>query len=581
MKYSWILLLTIVALCLPGLWLDAQEIKTNETTQTPQLNLEEQQLQAFVESFVRRAARIEREGSLAEWSAYITGKKEDYDKKAEMTNQLDMLYADKDDYASLLRLRDSGKIHDADIKRQLIILLNEYGARQIKPELLKLLSEKDAEVQRVFNTYRGLIDGKEVIEGDIYDILITSKDRELRKKAWEAQKGAGKKVQPLLLELIKLRNEAAKSLGFDNYYVMAIQFDDQNVAELTAIFDKLYEATEAAFSKNKVQMDHILAQRYGIKESELRPWDYPNPFFQDTPGIFVAADLDKYFKGKNLEHITATFYESAGLPIKQVLAQSDLYPKAGKSEHAFCFNIDRGNDIRVLANLHDDEDSCATLLHELGHAVYDQYMDNKMNWLFRQPAHIFTTEASAMMFGRLTKNPGWLIHMVAVPKEEAEAMRAALQQSLALQQLVFCRWTEVMFHFEQELYKNPEQDLNKLWWDMVEKYQKLTRPENRNEPDWASKTHFATAPVYYHNYMLGELMASQVMHYLGCKIMGDSKNWAALDFVNKPETGKWLRDNIYSPGTKYRWSDLLLKATGESLNPQYFAEQFIEGAEKK
>ena len=36
----------------------------------------------------------------------------------------------------------------------------------------------------------------------------------------------------------------------------------------------------------------------------------------------------------------------------------------------------------------------------------------------------------------------------------------------------------------------------------------LCQPERSAEPDWASKPHFVIAPVYYHNYMLGELFAS-------------------------------------------------------------------------
>ena len=36
---------------------------------------------------------------------------------------------------------------------------------------------------------------------------------------------------------------------------------------------------------------------------------------------------------------------------------------------------------------------------------------------------------------------------------------------------MFARWALVMLHFEKALYANPEQDLNKLWWDIVERYQ--------------------------------------------------------------------------------------------------------------
>ena len=56
--------------------------------------------------------------------------------------------------------------------------------------------------------------------------------------------------------------------------------------------------------------------------------------------------------------------------------------------------------------------------------------------------------------------------------------------------------------------------MNRLWWDLVEKYQEIKRPEGRDEPDYASKYHLIVAPVYYHNYMLGEMFASQVHHAL-------------------------------------------------------------------
>ncbi len=73
-----------------------------------------------------------------------------------------------------------------------------------------------------------------------------------------------------------------------------------------------------------------------------------------------------------------------------------------------------------------------------------------------------------------------------------------------------------MFRFEKELYRDPNQDLNKLWWDLVEKYQGLKRPEGALSPDYASKIHIVSAPCYYHNYMMGELFACQV-HEALCK----------------------------------------------------------------
>ncbi len=59
-----------------------------------------------------------------------------------------------------------------------------------------------------------------------------------------------------------------------------------------------------------------------------------------------------------------------------------------------------------------------TILHELGHAVYDRYKDMKEPWLLREPAHPFTTEAVAMFFGRLSRNADWMQKMLDLSDEE-------------------------------------------------------------------------------------------------------------------------------------------------------------------
>ena len=43
------------------------------------------------------------------------------------------------------------------------------------------------------------------------------------------------------------------------------------------------------------------------------------------------------------------------LPIDDVLARSDLYEKPKKSPHAFCTDIDREGDVRVLGNIVPNE----------------------------------------------------------------------------------------------------------------------------------------------------------------------------------------------------------------------------------
>jgi hypothetical protein len=45
-----------------------------------------------------------------------------------------------------------------------------------------------------------------------------------------------------------------------------------------------------------------------------------------------------------------------------------------------------------------------------------------------------------------------------------------------------------MYRFEKAMYENPDQDLNQLWWNIVEKYQMMKEPEGRDMPDWLQRS---------------------------------------------------------------------------------------------
>jgi peptidyl-dipeptidase A len=109
--------------------------------------------------------------------------------------------------------------------------------------------------------------------------------------------------------------------------------------------------------------------------------------------------------------------------------------------------------------------------------------------------------------------------MLELSDEQRMEIEKVSSMYAQLKQLIFARWDMVMYNFEKQLYADPEQDLNSLWWRMVEKYQLVKRPQDRNEPDWAAKIHFTIAPCYYHNYLLGELLASQLHHHIVGKIL--------------------------------------------------------------
>jgi peptidyl-dipeptidase A len=215
-----------------------------------------------------------------------------------------------------------------------------------------------------------------------------------------------------------------------------------------------------------------------------------------------------------------------------------------------------------------------TMLHEFGHANYSYYHSKDLPWSLKTAAHIFTTEAVAMFFGRLSTNPDWIQAMTGIKDKDKESIRLTCSKQEQFRQLVFSRFVQVMYRFEKSMYANPDQDLNKLWWDLVEKYQLIKRPENRNLPDWATKIHIATSPCYYHNYLLGELLASQFRYTL-IKELG-SKNPDQESFVGNPKMGKFFVNKVFAPGARYKWNDMIERATGEKLTPKYYAMQYVK-----
>jgi peptidyl-dipeptidase A len=353
---------------------------------------------------------------------------------------------------------------------------------------------------------------------------------------------------------------------------MSLALGEQDEKEILAIFDELKKFTDEPFKKVKGEIDAELSKRYGADPSKMYPWFYQDPFFQEAPSV-GEVDLNKFYKGKDIVELSRKFYSTIGLSVDDILKNSDLYPRKGKYQHAFCTDIDRLGDVRTMQNVKDDYYWMGTMLHELGHGVYSKNIDRTLPFLLRSEAHTFTTEAIAMLMERQASNVEWIGTMVGIDAKEKESVRKTVKANLRMKVLLFSRWSQVMIRFEQSMYRNPDQNLNKLWWDLVEEYQLVKRPEGRNEPDWAAKIHLAQYPAYYHNYTLGELTASQLLNYITTNTFKGERD---MSFVGKSEIGKYLQEKVFAPGMKYRWDEFVKQATGEPLSSKFFVQEFVE-----
>ncbi|MFQ5603997.1 MAG: M2 family metallopeptidase [bacterium] len=527
----------------------------------------------FLSEYEAKVIDLSKEQALAYFEATISGAEQDYKRSADLEFQLSKIYASKEDFVKLSTLKQSNAISNPLLKRQLEVLYNAYLSKQIDEDKLKQMIDFQSELEKKYNTFRAEIDGKKLTDNEIEDLLKNSTDSAQLKKAWLASKKIGEVVAADVLKLVKMRNEAAQELGFDNYHTMQLSLSEQDPEEIESLFNELDTLTRDSFAEVKSDVDNYLAARYQIPKEQLKPWHYQNRFFQEAPRIY-PVDLDKLFQNKDVVEITKSYYASLGLPIDDLIAKSDLFEKEGKYQHAYCIDIDKQGDVRVVCNVKPNYNWMNTMLHEFGHAVYDKFNHRNLPWVLREPAHTFTTEAIAMLFGRFASNPAWLRDVLGVSESEIQSLADASLKSLRLEQLVFSRWAQVMYRFEKSMYENPQQDLNHLWWELVEKYQMVARPANRHAPDWAAKIHVALYPAYYHNYLMGELLASQLYYYIINHVL-EVDDSQPQSFAGKKSVGEYLVEEVFKPGKQFYWNDMIEKATGEKLTARYFARQFL------
>jgi peptidyl-dipeptidase A len=529
----------------------------------------EKRMEQFISSYEKKIIPLYREMTLASWNANISGSDTDWALSEKASFDLAKCYTDAKAFAELKELKESGEVKDPLLARQLDLLYNFYLEGQVDTSLIAEKIKMETAISKKYSNFRANYKGKALSDNQIEEILRNSTSSSDLKEAWEAHKAIGTLVAGDIIDLVRHRNMMAQKIGFSNYHEMSLKLSGQEPNEVTRIFDELENLTRDNFVQLKKDIDNYYSRRYKIKIEELRPWHYQNRFFQEAPEIY-PVDFDKYYEKQDPVRLAALFYDGIGLNVDNILAKSDLYEKPGKNQHAFCIDIDRAGDVRTLNNIKPDSYWMNTLLHELGHGVYSYHNDMTLPFVLRDAAHTFTTEAIANFFGRLATDPRWMLDMGLIDEEESKKITENSRKALRLQMLVFSRWAQVMYRFEKSLYENPEQDLNRLWWETVEKYQMLTTPEGRNMPDWASKIHIALYPCYYHNYLLGELLASQLNSYILKNITGGQT------FIGSKELGDWLKEKVFMPGARYYWNDMIEKATGEKLTAKYYAEQFVE-----
>lgn len=486
----------------------------------------------------------------AGWNFYTSSTPENLKAYEEVQDEITELFSNREVFDEFNSI-DRQKLPKHE-QKQLKDLLLSFEERLNSGELFKALEKKENEIAQKYNSYVPTIDGKEVTKVEISQILQTEKDPEIRQKAYEALIKGGDLIANDMVEFVKLRNEFAKSKGYDNFFEYKLKEGyDTDIEFLDKLISEVYSGAE---NKIKHYQDIDYSELKSIfKTTELQGYHY-GLLTDSTPDKAVNEILEY----SNIEEIAKKAYNDMGYDIDKLISDGkltlDLYPRKGKNTHGFSFGIEAGKDTRILANLRNDARSLDTLCHEMGHSMYDLGLSSSLPIVDKCPASSAFTEAIAMMMGDIQKKENILKGIV--PDNILEPFK----QSLAKDEANFISKSLLIIDFEREFYRNPNQNPAKLWRDLRIKYRNQNHAENN---EWATIPHYLSHPAYYQNYFRASLMKAQIYKHLK-SVLGN--------LTENSNTAKYLEENIFSKGASIEEYDLIKLLTGK----EFSAKDYIE-----
>jgi len=484
-------------------------------------------------------------------------------------------------------LKSDKQLDDLTARQLRKLLLSAAEAPGTIPDVVARRVELEAKQSGILDGYtfclqpKGNSCAKPISANDIDDILKKSRDLAERQRVWTVSKEIGRPLKPGLVELVKLRNQVAREMGYHSYFALKVADYGMTVDEMMKLLDDTLATTKPLYDGLHCWAKNQLATRYKRPAPRLIPAHWiGNRWAQSWPGLVEAASLDPFFKGASAESIvksSESFYVSLGFPKlpPSFWQRSDLYPvPAGvarkKNSHASAWHIDRAQDVRSLMSVLPNEQWFGTSHHELGHIYYFlAYSRPEVPFLLREGANRAFHEAIGELAKLASQQTPYLAKVGVLPAGKEPDPAGWLLQS-ALDSIVFLPWSAgTMSHFEHDLYESelPPAEWQAKWWDYVAAFQGVTPAAGRDPElcDACTKTHINDDAAEYYDYALATLVKFQLHDHICTKIL--KQDVRACDYSGSKAVGDFLR-GILSVGATRDWRSIIKEATGESISPR-------------
>ncbi|MBS1646527.1 MAG: M2 family metallopeptidase [Bacteroidetes bacterium] len=495
--------------------------------------------------------------------------------------------SDKASY--FLQKKDSLQLNDLQVRQLHAILFNAGANPEAAGDIVKQKIAAQNKQTGLLYGFKFSLNGKEITPNDIDAALEKSTNEKERLAVWLASKEVGKALKNGLTDLRNLRNKSVQPLGYSDFFSYQASEYGMSTEDLMQTTRGMIKDIWPLYRELHTWARYELAKKYNKPVPDYIPAHWlPNRWGQEWSQLVEVKgfDLDPYLKKQGAEWIVKTseaFYKSIGfdsLP-QTFWERSSLYPVAPnagykKNTHASAWHIDNDKDVRSLMSVVPNTEWWSTALHELGHIYYYlSYSNPSVPIVLRSGANRAYHEAFGTMMGMASLQKPFLQHLNMVDKNLKTNDTLILLKE-ALQYIVHIPWgSGTMTEFEYNLYsKNtaPNQ-YNKLWWDLVKRFQGIEPPVARNEDycDAATKTHINDDAAQYYDYSMSNVLLFQFHQHIAQDILKQDPH--ATNYWGNKEVGAFLQ-TVMKPGASVDWREHLKKSIGQDFSAKPMLEYF-------
>lgn len=552
---------------------------------------EKQQAEKILRHYISQKEDLIRnyymESAVALWNATVSGKENDYQKLVEIelafnkSNQdasnlfapdrfysiTQNIFTNEQDFQMLQKLKMSGLITDSLLSRQLNVLYQAFMGPQIETDRYQKLMNAEVKLWQAFSGLKVTL-GKTVYSGNQIDSLRkNSTDPEVLRQIFEAYRVQGQKLVTDIVKMVKDRNEFAVNFGYTDFYQLTLESKDQTPEQIEKILEEIELKTRDQYFEAKRVIDKLLAKKYNLSAEDLKPWLYnderssylPEKFRRQMDSLFINIDPIKKAE---------SFFEGIGSPVADVFANSDLEYRPKKSSVTAMINVDFKNDIRLISSIQKTHEGMVRMMHLGGHAAHYKSISDQVPYLLKTPNYALG-EGVARYYESLASNYNWLKSTVLPDTVHQKQLILVCEHLLQVDRLFRCRRLLAMAHFEREIYQNPNQNLDNLWYEVNLKYLGLNYEKDKNFGSWAANKFSTSLSCNTHNLVLADVFAAQLQHAIEKRVLKNG------NYTNNSEIGEYLENNLYKYGNTVTWEKLIEKATGEPLNTAYFVNYLV------